>query len=203
MTISEMIAEFKISLAFIGSIIKTIWNTIPTILNLCTRPKAKIEIKNHNIIVTDNDQAQHHYSYPTISISFEKDVKIDVRSIHINNETLHCMMSRDPIYLRQNQNSQEPLTITNNDLMVFIHQNWSTLTQQACLFEIAAHEQQVLPLYLREGMSNCLFNTIKKPRIFFPQKKLCLSMNIDGKDYQYSLNLLEVSKVVINNLAFQ
>ena len=198
-----MITELKISIAFIGSVLKAIWNTIPTIVNLCIRPKAKREIKNHNIIVTDNDQAQHHYSYPAILISFEKDVKIDVRSIRINNETLSCMMSRDPIYLRQNPNSQEPLTITNNGLMVFIKDNWSTLTQQACPYEIAAHEQQVLPLYLKEGMSNCLFNPIKKPRIFFPKKKLCLSMNINGKDYQYGLNLLEVSKVVINNLAFQ
>jgi len=197
-----VITEFKVSIAFIGSVLKTIWNTIPTVINLYTRPKAKIEIKNHNIIVTDNSQTQHHLPYPAILISFKKDVKVDVRSIRINNETLHCMMSRDPIYLRQNSNSQEPLTITNNDLMVFIYQNWSTLTQQTCLFEIAAHEQQVMPLYLREGMSHSLFNLIKKPRIFFPKKKLCLSMNIDGKDYQYGLNFLKVSKVVINNLAF-
>lgn len=197
-----MITELKISIAFIGSVLKTIWNTIPIIINLCARPKAKIEIKNHNIIVTDSNRTEHHHSYPAILISFEKDVRIDARAIKVNNETLHCMMSRDPIYLRQNPNSQEPHTITNNGLMVFIKDNWSTLTQQACPYEIAAHEQQVLPLYLKEGMSSCLFNPIKKPCIFFPKKKLCLSMNINGKNYQYGLNLLEVSKVVINNFAF-
>lgn len=198
-----MVAELKVSISIIGNVLKTIWNTIPMVINLCMRPKAKIRIKNHNIIVTDSNQTEHHHSYPAILISFEKDFKVDVRSIRINNETLHCMMSRDPIYLRQNSNSQETLTITNNDLMVFIHQNSRALTQQACPFEIAAHEQQVLPLYLKEGMSNCIFKAISKPRIFFPKKKLCLSMNIDGKDYQYGLNLLEVCNVVINNSAFQ
>jgi hypothetical protein len=195
--------EFKLSISIIGGALKAIRNTIPTVINLCTRPKAKIEIKGHLIIVADNNQVTSHHSYPSILISFEKDVKIDVGSIGINNETLKCMMSRDPIFLRQNLRSKEPLSIKNNDLMVFIKTNWSTLTQQRCFFERAAHEQQALPLYLKEDMSHCLFKKIKKPRIFFPQKKLCLSMNINGKDYQYGLNLLKVSKVVINNLSFQ
>ncbi len=199
-----MVAEVKISVAFIGGLLKSIYGIIPKLINNCRRPKAKIDIRNQNIIVKDGSNVESHISYPCIRISFEKDAKIDVGSIKINNESLACMLSCDPNHLRQNKGSKEPYTIINNRIMPFVYDNWSKLTQQkTCLFEIESHEQEVFPLYIKKEMSHSIFSPKKNSLVFFPKKKLILSLNIDGVDYEYGLDLIDSCKVIINNLAFQ
>ena len=198
-----MVAEIKISLAFVSTIIKSIWNFFPTVINYIFRPKAKIEIKNHNIVIKDNQNIESHISYPCILISFPKDVKIDVGSIKINNESLTCMLSRDPHFLNQKEGSQNQVTITNNRIMPFVSKNWSEICQKVFWFEVKNHEQEAFPLYFKQGMSNFLFNHKKKPKIFMARKKLIISMCIDGKTYEYALPILDVCELVINNLAFK
>ncbi len=195
-----MLMELKISLSIVGSVLKSILGALPKILNLCRRPKAKVEIKNQNIIFKDQNSIESHISYPCILISFKKDIKIDVRSIKINNETLHCMLSRDPNHLRQNPNSKEPHSIINNRIMPFVYNNWSQLTQKTFLFQIKSQEQEVFPLYIKE-MSCCLFSQKKNPRLFFPKSKVTLSFDANGSSYEYGISLMEACKVIINNLS--
>jgi len=197
-----LIAELKFSVSFIGNVIKAALDIFPKLINWCKRPKANIEIKNQNIIFKDSKGKESHVFYPCILISFTKDVKIDVRSIKINNESLSVMLSRDSNHLRQNQNSQEPHTVVNARIMPFVYENWQHLTQRACHFDIKAHEQEVFPLYLKESMSHTVFSHKKKPRVFFPKKNIVLSLNVNGTDYEYSIPLLKACQVIINNMAF-
>jgi hypothetical protein len=194
-------AEINFNVAFIGNVIKLIWNIIPTLMNLLRRPKACIEFKNQNIRFKNSKDIESHITYPCILIAFTKDVKIDARSININNESLHCMLSNDPNHLRQNPESKESHTVINNRIMPFVYDKWGELTQRACWFEIKSKEQEVFPLYINTVMSHGIFNPKKNSRVFAPKTKLILSLNIDGSDYEYGISLINACKVIINNLA--
>ena len=198
-----MVAEIKISIGFVLSIIKSIWNFFPTIINYISRPKAKIEIKNQHIVIKNNQDIESHLNYPCILITFSQDVKVDARSIKLNNETLTCMLSRDPIFLNQKDGSKDQIAITNNRIMPFVSENWLTLNQKACNFEIKKLEQEAFPLFIHQEMSHFLFNHKKDPKVFMAKKKLIISMCIDGKTYEYALPILDVCKLIINNLAFK
>lgn len=130
---------------------------------------------------------------------FKKDVKIDVRSIKVNNESL----SKDQNYLLQNPESNESHTVTNNKIMPFVYGNWGNLTQRACWFEIKKLEQEAFPLNVNKEMSHFIFRSLQKTRVFFPKTKLILSLNIDGLDCEYGISLINACKVIINNLAFR
>ena len=192
-----MITELKISVAFIRVFLKSIYEVIPKLVNLCRRPKANIEIRNQNIIVKDSDGVESHLSYPCILVSFKKDLKIDVGSIKINNERFCGMLSADTNYLKQSGQ----FFVTNNRIMPFIKENWQNLTQKKCLFEIRSYEQEVFPLNINTSMSHAIFKPKVKARVFFPSKKLIFSFNADGKFYEYGIPLIGSCKVIINNLA--
>ncbi len=87
--------------------------------------------------------------------------------------------------------------------MPFVSENWLALHQQTCNFEIKKLEQEALPLFINQEMSHFLFNHKKDPKVFRAKQKLIISMCIDGKTYEYSLPILDVCKLVINNLAFK
>jgi hypothetical protein len=195
--------DVKISVSLIISAIKWVWNIIPTLKNYALRPKADLTIKNHIIVIKDKNDAEHHINYPCLLLSFQKDVRIDLRSIKLNNETLHCLLSSDPNFLNQKESSQNKITITNNRIMPLISENWLILCQQACYFDIKRLEQEAFPLFIKQGKSHFLFNHKKDSRIFSPKNKLIISMCIEGKTYEYALPLLDVCKVIINNLSFQ
>ena len=187
----------------IGSILKYIQQFIPIVMNYSCRPKCKIEIKHQYIVIKNGDNVESHVSYPCILLSFKKDMRIDVRSIKLNNETLNGLLSSDPNFLKQQEGSTNKITITNNKIMTFISKNWFEIHQKACFFDIRKFEQEVLPLFLEKGNSHFLFNHKKDPRVFSSKEKLVISLCIDGKTYEYALPILDVCKVVINNLAFK
>ncbi len=194
--------EINFSASIIGSIIKSIWNLIPTIKNYLLRPKANIQIK-HNIIEIEEQSKTHHINYPCIMISFKRDTKIDVSSIKLNNQTLHGMLSRDPNFLNQNPSSKNPITVKNNRIMPFISDNWLELNQKPCHFDFKKLEQEAFPLFVKKEMSHFLFNPKNKSRLFRPKTKLTLSLNIEGQEYEYGIQLIDACKVIINNLAFK
>ena len=99
----NLMEEIKISIGFVFSIIKSVCNFFPKIINYISRPKAIIEIKNQLIVTRNNQGVESHLRYPCILISFTQDVKVDVRSIKLNNETLTCVFSRDPNFLNQKE----------------------------------------------------------------------------------------------------
>jgi hypothetical protein len=194
------IAEFKISLSLIGTIVNKIKNIVPTIKNLAFRPKAIIEFKTQRVIVKNSGGIESHISYPCILISFTKDVKINVGSIKINNESLSYLLSTDDNFLRQNERSKDPHTITNNRIMPFVSKNWKNLTQRKCWYPIERLEQEVFPICIGTNKHSFLFNKIKKPHVFFSGKNLVLSLDIDGDDYQYCVPTIDVCKVIVENL---
>ncbi len=198
-----MRVEVSIKVTFLLKFAQWAWGLIPKLINLLCRPKVIAEVKNQNIIYRNNLNAESHASYPCIIISSKKDLKIDVRSIKLNNESFYCMLSRDPHFLRQNLQQADHITIANNKIMPFVHQNWSQLTQKSCWFEIKKHEQEALPLYIHKEMSHFIFNPKKKSRVFFAKSKVILSLNIDGTEYDYGIPLIDLCRIVINNLAFK
>lgn len=196
-----MIAEIKISISLLISFFKAVYSFVPTSINLCFRPKAEIQIKNHCIVIEGQDGVESHLSYPCILIGFKKDVEVDVSSVKINDQSFYGMLSRDPNFLNQNQNSKDPHVIKNNNLMRIVSQNWLEITQGTYLFKIKSYQQEVFPLYVKGGMSNFIFNSKKKARVFFPKQKLIFSIKINGSDYQYGISMMAACKVIINNLA--
>jgi hypothetical protein len=196
-----LVAELKFSVAFIWKIIKSIKDVIPTLLNLLCRPKADIEIRHQHIIFKNMNGVESMIDYPCILISFKKDVKIDVRSIKINNESLTCMLSRDKNYLRLNQKSKESHTVINNNIMRLVSDNWQNLNQQACWLDIKNLEQEALPLNFNKEMSHCIFSPLESAHVFAPKSKLVLSLNIDGSNYEYGISLIDACRVIVNYLA--
>lgn len=197
-----MVLEIKLSLHTILALLKSIWNIIPSLLNIIVRPKATIQIRNQIIETEDINGNIHHYNYPSVLISFNRGVKIDIGSIRLNNETYMCLLSRDDNFLKQDKNSKHPITVKNNKLMPFVKENWLALTGRSLYLSFDRLEVIVLPLCVKKQGVNFLFLPLKTTKTFLPANKLILSLNIDGKDFEYSLPLLSVCKVVINHLAF-
>ncbi|MFH1157614.1 MAG: hypothetical protein V1721_01825 [Pseudomonadota bacterium] len=191
-----MVAEFKIGSGVVIGVAKYIWRLIPTVMNYACRPKASIEVKRQNIVVRDVNGTESHICYPCILLSFKKDVRIDVRSIKLNNETLTNIFGTDPIYLNQKNTGTNKVTITNNRLMPFVSDNWQQLTQQACYFDVKKFDQEAIPFCTERA--NLLFSYKKEPKVFCAKKKLVISLCVEDHTYEYALPILDVCKVVIN-----
>lgn len=175
----------------------------PTAKNYYRRPKIDLCFQQKIIEICKNKASIEHVSYPSLIIKTKKDIQIDINSIKINNESYSCIVSRDPNYLNQKNSSKNPVKIENNRIMHFMSNNWLKLTQGSCLFQVHAYEDEVFPIYINKNISHQLFKQPKKNKIFGSKKKLTVSLKIDGNEYQYGIDLIEVSKVIINNLSSQ
>jgi len=168
-------------------------------MNLIFRPKIKLDIRNHNIVVCKRD-VDSHVSYPCVFMTFPQDVDVQISSIKINNETLMCMLSRNEIFSKQGQGSKNQVIIKNNIIMPFISENWLDLCQQGRILTFKAHKTEVFPLIVNKSMSHWVFSVKENPKVFRPKSKVVVSLDVNGHSYDYGLPLMKCSKVIIDNL---
>jgi hypothetical protein len=191
--------ELKLSLSLIGAAFKFVQQPFCALWNFLSRPKANIDFRNHNIVVKDNDGVEHHINYPCLFVWFNQNQKLDLKKIKLNNESLQGLVSSDQYFLRQNSSGQNRVEIMGCE----VYKYFNDTSKVQILVEVPAFEVLIIPLCLEKGKSNLIFNAKKNSKLLFPSKKFTLTLNINGKDYEYGIGLVSFCKVVVNNLAFK
>lgn len=172
-----------------------------TFKNYIFRPKPKIIFKNQ-VLHFKEDQVLLNVSYPSIIISFRKTAQIDLEKTKINKESLKVLISKDPNYTNLTKRGSKKLNIQNCKLYEVFASNDSIPAENGYLITLNKFENLVIPLYLKNSSSNCLFNKDKFVPLLLPYQKLHLKLEINGYPYYYGIKHVEAFKVIINNLAF-
>lgn len=198
-----MVLDIKVSIGIVGAIFKFLKQPFKAVWNGLWRPKIKIVFKNHVIVIKDSSEKESHQNYPCLLVSFSETVKLNAKDIKINNETLSCLFQSDKNFLNQKDGSQNRVEVLNCPIYKQFSEKWLDVLQGTVFIDVPNHEPLIIPLDFKKAKSHILFNPKKNPKLLCASKKLILTLNINGKDFEYGIPLDKVCKVVINHLAFQ
>lgn len=188
-------------------ILKRVWLTIklffPRVQNLISRPKLSVEFKAGRFNFLTPENKQHLILIPHVAITNLKPKKIRIRAdqIYFNN-TNYMNMWNGEILRALDKAQAKACNINNIEIMHSYYQaNWTEITEKRASITIEEEETKIFPIMpLGDAITN-LTSKKKYSKLFFANKKITITININGKDYEYGFNRIKFYEDYFNYFA--
>lgn len=198
------------------SLIKTAWpvlkamvatlkSFLPMLLNLICRPKLLVSLKMRTVMFKSQDGKEPCIEdYPCLLLANQKNSKVLIKpgSLKINNESYLAVIQSDENFLRLGQNSKNPWLGCDNEMYAFYKQNWRKISEGDLPVPADQGYELVFPLRLLKGKINLLLSDKKNSLLFLHRKKISITINVNGREFEYGLDKMESYKLYLNYLAF-
>ncbi|MGE4348848.1 MAG: hypothetical protein AB7D28_03710 [Candidatus Berkiella sp.] len=192
-----------LALAKGATFIKTLF---PKISNLYSRPKIEIMPRlGHIVFQTDEENAKkQYYQYLLIQISNRSNSKLCIQPgfIRINNEAYQVNIQSDINFSKMTPNSQHRWTYCDNEIYNIFQDNWVPISEKRFTYNFEPHYTLYFPIKFTLNLTHQLKQVKKDSLLFFPNKKISLTLNINGKNKEYCISKKEpLYELLLNHLA--
>ena len=196
-----MVAEYLSAGMKVGvAILKFLPNFIRKLWNYKSRPNLKFCVRHSHIEFSDNKGQRLLPSFPSIRIqnTDSNDITFDLGKFYINGESLTYIIQQNTYFSRTlDQNKSEIKLTTKNNIINTFRENWTS----AKFLKLPAHEYLDIPLFPQKMGDSAYFKTLPDARVFFPGRKIVISVTANSKESHFAINRIEFLKVIINCLA--
>ncbi len=200
----EIPMELKISIPLlaIAAFLKKIY---PSLINCLYQPKLNIEFKmgNHFTFVKEGE-SDKHMEIPCFTIKNGTSKKIDIisNSIMLGNNRMPTGGGKIIHKLYKNGYSVKKIP---NHQFIYEHYNIDNdhedIVANRTSFSIEPNHTVMFPFaYFGSGPADsfCIKNIPKKSLLFRTKNMISMTLNINGKDYEYGLSKLSIYETYIN-----
>lgn len=200
--------EIHISTATAFALVSKAFNAIksiyPKTCNYYQRPNLFISIRQHPVEFTleSGEISLNHYLCIIIENRTDKDIFINPNAMRVNNESYIISAQADINFLRLNPQSKPHITLCDNGVYNYLHDNWVKVCSGTGRLTIKPAEPEVFPILPLESFSHSICAHKKEPKLFFPKSKVIITLEMNGKSYEYGLNRIGFYEKCINFLAF-
>lgn len=173
-------------------------------LNLLRRPKLIIKFKIEHFDFIGENQAIARINIPYIAITNNKHQKIKIipSLVFFNNICYAQMYNSDILRQLDETKKLQVKPIDNTEIMYkYFKDNCFEITQGRASFLIAPEQTKIFPIMLIGCTITNLMQKKKNSRLFMSNKKIILTLNINGKNYEYGLPRTVFYEQYLNYLA--
>lgn len=180
----------QIPFKFFGFIFAHIINSVPKAMNLLRRPKLSVSMKLGSITFSSIDNKEHKFTYFTLTIKnmCSKSYKLNLGGGLVNKESYQSIVSSDINFSKFSNESKEPWVKCDDDVYNFIKENKQKIQKNTCIYEVEPHQAIDLPMNLLGTRAKYIIDKKNKTNLFCQNSKICISLEINNKIYDYGVD---------------
>ena len=172
--------------------------------NYLFRPRLKLELKQQTVVFVSQDRIDHHYKYFCLMVSncSRKNHYINLRQLKINNESYQVIIQMEPNFNKIRPGNNESWLDCKNEIYKLYSSNWLDICENRFTHPIQEFKTLIFPMKLLKAASHYVTGYKKFSYLFFPKSKINITIELNGKIYEYGLKRKDAYERYINYLAF-
>lgn len=186
--------EPSISLSTTIASLKVLWNFVkkiyPGVKNFLFRPKLEVDLQRKTVVFVSQDGKEQHHGYLCLLITntnkSNKNYHINLNSIRVNDEFYQVFIQMEDNFLLLNHRNKGHWKECKNEIYNLFYDNWSDILQNNLFLQLKPFDLKIFPLVNK--CSSFLTKPYKGSLIFLEKTKIIITLEIDKKIYEYSLD---------------